>query len=98
MPDKVDDKKGGIVSGGHTSVGSESRAPGIVSGGSSQLTSKDERTMQTYTVVKGDSLSKIAKRVYGKASLWRKIYEANQDQIKDPDLIFPGQLLRLPEI
>jgi nucleoid-associated protein YgaU len=54
--------------------------------------------MQTYTVVKGDSLSKIAQRVYGKASLWRKIYEANQDQIKDPDLIFPGQLLRLPEV
>jgi nucleoid-associated protein YgaU len=89
--------KGGIVSGGHTSVGSD-RASGIVSGGSSQLTSKDEHTMQTYTVVKGDSLSKIAKQVYGKASLWRKIYEANRDQIKDPDLIFPGQLLRLPEI
>jgi nucleoid-associated protein YgaU len=97
MPDKNDDMKGGIVSGGHTSVGND-RASGIVSGGSSQLTSKDEHTMQTYTVVKGDSLSKIAKQVYGKASLWRKIYEANQDQIKDPDLIFPGQLLRLPEI
>lgn len=97
MPDKSDDRKGGIVSGGHTSVGDD-RASGIVSGGSSQLTSKDEHTMQTYTVVKGDSLSKIAKQVYGKASLWRQIYEANKDQIKDPDLIFPGQLLRLPEI
>jgi len=53
---------------------------------------------RTYTVVKGDSLSKIAKRVYGKASLWRKIYEANRDHIKDPDMIFPGQLLRIPEI
>jgi len=94
------EKKEGIVSGGHTSVGpdTESRAPGVVSGGSSQLTSKDEQTLQTYTVVKGDSLSKIAKRVYGKASLWPKIYEANRDQIKDPDLIFPGQLLRLPEL
>jgi LysM repeat protein len=92
-----DDKKDGIVSGGHTSVGDD-RASGIVSGGSSQLTSRDEKTLQTYTVVKGDSLSKIAKQIYGKASLWRKIYEANQDQIKDPDLIFPGQLLRIPEI
>jgi nucleoid-associated protein YgaU len=92
------DKKDGIVSGGHTSVGSGSGSgSGIVSGGSSQLTSKDEHTMQTYTVVKGDSLSKIAKNIYGKASMWRKIYEANQDQIKDPDLIFPGQLLRIPE-
>jgi nucleoid-associated protein YgaU len=96
MPDNKDDE---IVSGGHTSLGSGtgSGGSGIVSGGSSQLTSKDEHTMQTYTVVKGDSLSKIAKNIYGKASLWRKIYEANQDQIKDPDLIFPGQLLRIPE-
>lgn len=93
-----DDKKDGIVSGGHRSVGSKDRDSGVVSGASSQLTSKDEQTMQTYTVVAGDSLSKIAKRVYGKASLWRKIYEANRDHIKDPDLIFPGQLLRLPEI
>jgi nucleoid-associated protein YgaU len=93
-----DDKKNGIVSGGHTSVGANGRDSGVVSGGSSQLTSKDEQTMQTYTVVAGDSLSKIAKRVYGKASLWRKIYEANRDHIKDPDLIFPGQLLRIPEI
>jgi nucleoid-associated protein YgaU len=94
-----DDKKDEIASGGHTSVGEDSnRNAGVVSGGSSQLTSKDENTMQTYTVVQGDSLSKIAKRIYGKASLWREIYEANKDHIKDPDLIFPGQLLRLPEI
>ena len=102
------EKKGGIVSGGHTSVGSGKRSPGglptephdsgIVSGGSSQLTSKDEHTLQSYTVVKGDSLSKIAKRVYGKASLWPKIYEANRDNIKDPDLIYPGQVLRLPAL
>ena len=96
IPD--DNKKDGIISGGGTSVGQSGRDSGIVSGGGSQLTSRDEHTMQTYTVVKGDSLSKIAKRVYGKGSLWRKIYEANQDQIKDPDLIFPGQLLRIPEI
>ena len=47
---------------------------------------------------KGDSLSKIAQKVYGKASLWRQIYEANQDHIKDPDLIYPGQILRLPAL
>jgi nucleoid-associated protein YgaU len=92
-----DDKKDGIVSGGGTSLTSDNRASGIVSGGGSQLSSREEQTQQTYTVVKGDSLSKIAKRVYGKASLWRKIYEANQDQVKDPDLIFPGQILRIPE-
>ena len=51
---------------------------------------------QSYTVVKGDSLSKIAKRYYGDAQQWRKIYEANKDQIKNPDLIYPGQTFRIP--
>jgi nucleoid-associated protein YgaU len=52
---------------------------------------------RTYTVVKGDSLSKIAKRFYGDAQQWRRIYEANRDQIQNPDLIHPGQTLRVPE-
>jgi nucleoid-associated protein YgaU len=47
-------------------------------------------------VVKGDSLSKIAKREYGDANKWRTIYEANQDLISDPDLIYPGQQLKIP--
>jgi nucleoid-associated protein YgaU len=50
-----------------------------------------------YVVAKGDSLSKIAQRAYGDGSKWRKIYEANKDVIKDPDLIYPGQSLRIPE-
>ncbi len=50
-----------------------------------------------YTVVAGDSLSKIAKRFYGDAQQWRRIYEANRDQIKNPDLIQPGQTFRIPE-
>jgi nucleoid-associated protein YgaU len=53
-------------------------------------------TEQTYTVVAGDSLSKIAKRYYGDANQWRRIHEANRDQIKDPDLIHPGQRLKIP--
>lgn len=51
---------------------------------------------KTYVVVNGDSLSKIAKREYGDASKWRRIYEANKDLIKDPDLIYPGQELKVP--
>jgi nucleoid-associated protein YgaU len=51
---------------------------------------------QTYTVKKGDSLSKIAKRVYGDAKQWHKIHEANRDIIDNPDLIHPGQVLKLP--
>jgi nucleoid-associated protein YgaU len=48
-------------------------------------------------VLKGDSLSTIAKREYGQANQWKRIYEANRDQIKDPDLIHPGQVLRIPQ-
>jgi nucleoid-associated protein YgaU len=51
---------------------------------------------ETYTVAKGDSLSKIAKKVYGDANQWKKIFEANKDQIKNPDLIQPGWKLRIP--
>ena len=52
---------------------------------------------QSYTVVAGDSLSKIAKRLYGDANKWPLIHEANRDQIKNPDLIHPGQTLRIPK-
>ena len=49
-----------------------------------------------YEVVSGDSLSKIAKREYGDANKWNRIYEANQDILKDPNKIFPGQKLKIP--
>jgi nucleoid-associated protein YgaU len=51
---------------------------------------------QMHTVVSGDSLSKIAKKYYGNASLYPKIFEANQPMLKDPDKIYPGQVLRIP--
>lgn len=51
---------------------------------------------QTYTVVRGDSLSKIAKHFYGKANDWHRIFDANRDQLDDPDLIRPGQVLKIP--
>lgn len=50
----------------------------------------------TYTVQSGDTLSAIAERHYGKAGRWHEIFEANRDQIDNPDLIRPGQVLRLP--
>jgi nucleoid-associated protein YgaU len=52
---------------------------------------------RTYTVVAGDSLSKIAKREYGDAAKWHRIFEANRDKIQNPDLIHPGQVLNLPQ-
>lgn len=52
----------------------------------------------TYTVVKGDTLSHIAREQYGKASKWQVIFEANRDQLDDPDRIFPGQVLKIPAL
>lgn len=51
---------------------------------------------QSYTVQKGDSLSKIAKHFYGDGNAWKRIFEANRDVLDDPDKIFPGQALRIP--
>jgi nucleoid-associated protein YgaU len=50
-----------------------------------------------YTVAGGDSLSKIAKQFYGDANKYMKIFEANKDQLQNPDLIKPGQILRIPD-
>ena len=50
-----------------------------------------------YTVLSGDTLSALAQTWYGDASLWPRIFEANRDQISDPNLIFPGQELRIPQ-
>jgi nucleoid-associated protein YgaU len=63
--------------------------------GASSSTSPTER-QRTITVQPGDSLSKIAKRELGDADKWHAIYEANRDKIKDPDRIFPGEVLTLP--
>jgi len=52
---------------------------------------------KTYTVVAGDSLSKIAKHFYSDANKYMKIFDANKDQLKNPDLIKPGQTLRIPD-
>jgi nucleoid-associated protein YgaU len=67
----------------------------VQSGASS--TAPAAQVYETYEVKSGDSLSKIAKRVYGDAKAWKKIFEANTDIIKDPDKIFPGQKLKIPK-
>ncbi len=51
---------------------------------------------QAYTVQSGDSLSKISKQFYGDAGKYMKIFEANKDQLSDPDKIKVGQVLQIP--
>jgi nucleoid-associated protein YgaU len=52
---------------------------------------------RTYEVVAGDNLSKIAKKFYGDANQYKRIFEANKDQLSDPDKIKVGQKLKIPE-
>jgi nucleoid-associated protein YgaU len=49
-----------------------------------------------YTVVSGDTLSKISKNNYGDANKYMKIFEANKPMLADPNKIYPGQVLRIP--
>jgi nucleoid-associated protein YgaU len=66
----------------------QSQAGGAAAGGAGT---------RSYVVQSGDSLSKIAKKFYGDANAWHRIFEANKDRIKNPDLIQPGWKLEIPE-
>lgn len=79
--------KGGSSGPGGTADFSDVRA------GSS---STDAFSGTTYTVKSGDSLSKIAKRIYGDAGKWKAIHAANSDKIPNPDMIHPGLELTIP--
>lgn len=52
---------------------------------------------RTYTVVAGDNLSKIAKKLLGDANRWREIHALNDETIENPNLIKPGQVLKIPD-
>ena len=71
--------------------------------GISQVESKVEAISagmesRMYTVVKGDTLSKISKEMYGDPNKYQKIFEANKPMLTHPDKIYPGQVLRIPEL
>ena len=53
-------------------------------------------TVEYYEIVSGDSLSKIAKKFYNNSNRYDDIFEANREVIRDPNLIFPGQKIRIP--
>ncbi len=52
--------------------------------------------VEYYVIQKGDTLSAIARQFLGDANAYMKIFEANREVIKDPDLIYPGQKIRIP--
>ncbi len=58
----------------------------------------DDSVYHRHTVKSGESLSKIAKHYYGDAMKYNKIFEANTDQLKNPDLIHPDQVLVIPNL
>jgi nucleoid-associated protein YgaU len=61
-----------------------------------EVTAPPQPPARYYTVVKGDTLSKIAKESYGDANKYPQIFEANKPMLKHPDKIYPGQVLRIP--
>lgn len=61
-------------------------------------TGPDHSEAEFYTIKKGDTLSHIAKHFYGNAMKYPEIFEANREVIKDPDLIYPGQTIRIPKL
>ena len=84
-------------SGVSATVDSTERKAADFSGVSASVDSTEQIVgATTYTIEKGDTLSKIAKEQLGHASAWKQIFEANRDVIDDPDRIFPGQVIKLP--
>ena len=71
-------------------------ATGTGAGGSSQGASV-EKALPVVIIRKGDNLWRISRRLYGDGVRYTTIYQANQDQIRDPDLIYPGQVFLTPE-
>jgi nucleoid-associated protein YgaU len=62
-------------------------------GGDASAAAQEDRT---YTVKSGDTLSKIAKEMLGNANAYMDIFNANRDQLTDPNMIKPGQVLKIP--
>jgi len=59
---------------------------------------EEKEETEYYTIQKGDTLSKIAKTYYGNAMKYPVIFEANREVIRNADLIYPGQVIRIPKL
>jgi len=70
----------------------------IVAAPSAEASTPAAGPMTTYTVRKGDSLSRIAKKVYGNGRLWQRIYDANRNQLPNANTLRPGMVLKIPAL
>lgn len=85
-----------VVSLTLTRASDPAAAVGPVSGGAKPPAPAPPAPQRVHVVVKGDCLWNIAKKFYGNGSLWPRIFDANRGQIKNPDLIYPGQRFVIP--
>ncbi len=86
---QIDREKAVLVVGNHE---------GIAAVDDRMTVSEPAPESQFHTVVRGDTLSKIAKAYYGDAMKYPQIFDANRPMLTDPDLIYPGQVLRIPPL
>ena len=77
-------------------IGNITVTPGAAGTAGASQTQSAGATQRTYTVKSGDTLSAIAKEHLGDAGAYMAIFEANRDQLSDPDKIRPGQVLKIP--
>ncbi|GGG38097.1 peptidoglycan-binding protein LysM [Bizionia arctica] len=99
----VDDKA--TISGAAFNQATKEKVVLVVGNSNGIATVDDQMTVenpepeaQFHTVVSGDTLGKIAKNYYGNAMKYPEIFEANKPMLKNPDLIYPGQVLRIPAL
>lgn len=82
-----------LMAGNAMGIESVQAADATVAGQTAQYGGDDE----FYIIEKGDTLWKIAEKAYGNGSKYTAIFDANREVIEDPDLIFPGQKIRIPK-
>ena len=108
IDDEVSVKKGALYSNTTISEASDRKvisqkqkpAKKDVKASSVSVLKEDKiKKAKTYVVKDGDTLEKISARpeIYGNKNKWYRIFKANEDQLKEPDKIFPGQVLKIPE-
>lgn len=76
---------------------SQSTRPQVDAVPQSKPVAPSQPSYSMYKIVKGDTLWAIAKKYYGNGALYNKIYQANKDTVKNPNLIYPGNWLKIPK-